>query len=222
MRFSSGLYVGILVVAGCGGSEQPAASPACPAGQVFDGRYCQMAPATGGSGNVAIGAAGAGTVTPTPTPTPTGAPLGVATASCANPATAIDASAAQAATSLLPALAGSKAMAGAKAVGAPIAAQFQPGQCLEVTVNMNPGKCYSVVGAALPTVQNLDLSLVAAATLPGLPQVVAASDSTVGPTSTLGESPNCFKWALPVAGTMKLIVSVSAGQGLAAAQVFEK
>jgi hypothetical protein len=131
-------------------------------------------------------------------------------------------SAAQAATGLLPALAGSKAPPGAKAVGAPIAAQFQQGHCLEVTVNMNPGKCYSVVAAALPTVQNLDLSLVAAASLPGLPQVVAASDSSVGPTSTLGEAPNCFKWALPVAGTMKLIVSVSSGQGLAAAQVFEK
>jgi hypothetical protein len=107
-------------------------------------------------------------------------------------------------------------------VGVPLAAQFQAGQCVEVMVNMNPGKCYSVVGAGPPTVQNLDLSFVAAATLPGLPQVVAASDSSVGPTAVLGEAPNCFKWALPVAGTMKLIVRVSSGQGVAAAQVFEK
>ncbi len=179
-----------------------------------------MASSTGGSGNVAGGTAGSGAVAPPLLPP--AAPLGVATGSCTNPASAIELAAAQAATSLLPALAGTKAMAGAKAIGAPIAAQFQQGQCLEVTVNMTPGKCYSVVAGGLPTVQNLDLSLVAAAILPGLPQVVAASDSSVGPTSVLGETPNCFKWALPMAGTMKLIVSVSAGQGLAAAQVFEK
>lgn len=159
---------------------------------------------------------------PAPVPDAPQAPLGVATSSCTTPASPLDLSAAQAATSLLPSLAGTKAMPGAKAVGAPIAAQFQPGQCVEVTVNMNPGKCYSVVAGGLPTVQNLDLSLVAAATLPGLPQVVAASDNSVGPTAVLGEAPNCFKWALPVAGTMKLIVRVSSGQGLAAAQVLEK
>jgi hypothetical protein len=51
---------------------------------------------------------------------------------------------------------------------------------------------------------------------------VAAADSSVGPTAVLGENPNCFKWALPVAGTMKLIVIACAGRGLAAAQVFEK
>lgn len=220
MASSCGRYVGILLLVGCGGSEPPAASPACPPGQVFDGRYCQFPPSSGGSGNVAGGTAGSGAVTPPPPAPPV--PFGVVTASCANPASAIDLTSAQAVTSLLPALAGSKAMPGAKAIGAPVAAQFQQGQCVEVTVNMNPGKCYSVVAGGLPTVQNLDLSLVAAATLPGLPQVVAASDNSVGPTSVLGEAPNCFKWALPVAGTMKLIVSVSAGQGVAAAQVFEK
>jgi hypothetical protein len=178
-----------------------------------------MAPSAGGSGNVTGGTAGSGAVAPPPPPPE--APFGVVTGSCTKPASPIDLSAAQAATSLLVPLAGTKAMAGAKPSGAPVTAQFQQGQCLEVTVNMTPGKCYSVVASGLPTVQNLDLALVADA-LPGFPQVVAASDSSVGPTSVLGETPNCFKWALLVPGTMKLIVSVSAGQGLAAAQVFEK
>lgn len=222
MTSSCGRYLGIFLLVACGGGEKPASAPACPPGQVFDGRYCQMAasPGGGGSGNAVGGAAstaGSGTVAPTPE-----APLGVVTASCTNPAVPVDLSAAQAATSLLLPLTGQKAMPGAKAVGVPIAAQFQQGQCLEVTVNMTPGKCYSVVAGGLPTIQNLDLSLVAAATLPGLPQMVAASDKSVGPTATLGDAPSCFKWALPVAGTMKLIVSVSAGQGLAAAQVLEK
>ena len=119
-------------------------------------------------------------------------------------------------------LAAQAAMPGAKPHGAVIAAQFQQGQCIETVVNMSPGKCYSVVGSGLPGVQNLDLALVQVPSLPGVPQVVLASDDSVGATSVLGRSPHCFKWALPVAGSMKLIVSVSSGQGVAAAQVFEK
>jgi hypothetical protein len=113
-------------------------------------------------------------------------------------------------------------MPGAKPLGSPVAAQFQQGQCIETNVSMSPGKCYSVVASGLPSVQNLDLALVPVGPVPGFPQVVAASDDSVGSTSVLGASPHCFKWALPVAGSMKLIVSVSSGQGLAAAQVFEK
>lgn len=202
------------MLVGCAGQEKEAASPSCPAGQIFDGRYCQMA---GGLTN-----GGATPVSPAPSPSPTSStpapgPPSVATASCSNPAQPIDVTAAAAAVTPLVALAAQKAMPGAKAVGSPVAAQFQAGQCVELSVNMVPGKCYSVIGSGLPTVQNLDLALVP----PGL-QVVAASDNSSGPTAVLGESPNCFKWALPVAGTMKLIMSVSAGQGLAAAQVFEK
>jgi hypothetical protein len=113
-------------------------------------------------------------------------------------------------------------MPGAKPLGAPVAAQFQQGQCIETTVSMSPGKCYSVVASGLPGVQDVNLALVATSLVPGVPEVVAASDNTVSPTAVLAENPNCFKWALPVAGTMKLIVSVPSGQGLAGAQVFEK
>lgn len=122
---------------------------------------------------------------------------------------------------LLP-LARQKAMPGAKALGAPIAAQFQQGQCIETVVTMSPGKCYSVVASGLPGIQNVDLALVSISPIPGVPQVVAASDASVGPTAVLGESPNCFKWAVPITGTMKLILSTPSGQGVAAAQVFEK
>lgn len=220
MGFRRWALVPVLWALGCGGSEKEANAPACPPGQLFDGRYCQMAstapPPNGGS------AAGGGTSADTPSTPPQPAPLGVVTASCATPATPIDMSAAQAVTGALLPLATQKGMAGSKPVGSPVAAQFQPGQCLETTITMSPGKCYSVVASALPTVQNLDLALVPSVSLPGLPQVVAASDNSVGPNAVIGEAPNCFKWALPAAGTMKLIVSVPAGQGLAAAQVFEK
>lgn len=159
--------------------------------------------------------------TPSPSPVPTPAPL-PATASCTAPVAALDLTAAQPVSAALLPLAAQKAMPGAKPVGGVLAAQFQQGQCLEATITLSPGKCYSVVGAGLPTVQNLDLALVPSMALPGVPGVVAASDNSVGGTAVIGEAPNCFKWALPVPGTMKLIVSVPSGQGLAGAQVFEK
>lgn len=211
------LAVLALAAGACGGSEKPANTPACPEGQTFDGRYCQMAgspaPSSGGS---------SATPPPAPSPGPVPSSLPVATADCKSPATPIDLSTATLVTSALTSLAAQKAMPGAKPIGAPVAGQFQQGQCLETLVNMSPGKCYSVIGSALPSVQNLDLALVPNLGLPGLPQVVAAADSSAGASAVLGESPNCFKWALPAAGTMKLVISVSAGQGLAAAQVFEK
>jgi hypothetical protein len=65
------------------------------------------------------------------------------------------------------------------------------------------------LGAALPTI-------------PGAAPLTAAADSDTGNTAVIGKKPNCYKWALPVAGPMKLIFSVAAGSGVAAAQVFEK
>jgi hypothetical protein len=219
MIFARGSYWGLLFVVGCGGAEQQPAQSPCPPGQVFDGRYCQMPAGAGGAAPTQPSPSGGAPPTPMPQPTPT--PL-VATATCTSLATAIDVSAAQAVTGALLPLASQKAMPGAKPLGAPLAAQFQQGQCIETTVSMSPGKCYSVVASGLPGMQNVDLALVPTPPLPGVPQVVAASDDSVGPTAVLGAAPNCFKWALPIAGTMKLILSAPSGQGIAAAQVFEK
>jgi hypothetical protein len=102
------------------------------------------------------------------------------------------------------------------------AGNFQQGQVLETQVQMNPGKCYTVVGAAVPTVTNLDIELVPLMPVPGLASPVMAADQTQGSTAVVGAAPNCFKWALPVGGPMKVVLRVSAGQGMAAAQVYEK
>lgn len=219
MGFKTRLGALVLVCSGCGGADKEASAPACPPGQVFDGRYCQMAattpPPNGGAATTGSGGTSAGMPAPPPS-------LPLATSSCSAPVAPMDLTAAQPVAAALLPLAAQKAMPGAKPIGTVSAAQFQQGQCLETTINMSPGKCYSVVATALPSVQNLDLALVPAALIPGMPQVVAASDNSVGPNAVIGEAPNCFKWALPMPGTMKLIVSVPAGQGLAAAQVFEK
>jgi hypothetical protein len=222
MTLVRGSYLGLLFLIGCGGAEQPANSPTCPPGQIFDGRYCQMqaGPGTGGAATTPPNNAG-GAASPSPSPVPAPSP-GVVTATCTSPAAPIDVSAAQAVTGALLPLAAQKAMPGAKPLGSPLAAQLQQGQCIETVVSMSPGKCYSVVASGLPGIQNVDLALVSISPIPGVPQVVAASDDSVGPTAVLGANPNCFKWALPLAGTMKLILSAPSGQGIAAAQVFEK
>jgi hypothetical protein len=144
----------------------------------------------------------------------------VGTSVAGTPAQPLDATAAAAATQLLTPLAAQSAP-GAKPIGTAVAGNFQQGQVMETQVQMNPGKCYTVVGAALPTVQNLDIEIVPLMPVPGAPPVMAA-DQTQASTAIVGAAPNCFKWALPVSGPMKIVVRVSAGQGMAAAQVFEK
>ncbi len=194
----------------------------CPPGQIYDGRLCQT-----------VGAAAPATTTPAPattTPAPaTGAPgtavpglPGVATTAAGPTAAPLDPTAAQAATQLIAPLGAQHAPAGAKPVGSAIAGNFQQGQSLEAQVQMNPGKCYTIVGVGLPPVTNLDIALVPAVAIPGLPAATMAADNTVGANAIVGDKPNCFKWAFPMSGMMKVVMTVSQGSGVAAAQVFEK
>ncbi|HET7545858.1 MAG TPA: hypothetical protein VFK05_38585 [Polyangiaceae bacterium] len=211
--------VALGALSGCGGDDkksvvgQPAASQ-CPPGQYFDGRACQSQ----------TGAAPAPTpvaTAPATAPAPTALP-GVATTTTGPAATPLDPATAQVVTSLIAPLAASAAAPGAKPVGAAIAGNFAQGQSLESTVQMNPGKCYTIIGAGVPTITNLDIQLVPSIAIPGMPAAVVAADSSQGSTAIVGQQPNCYKWALPMGGTMKVVVSVSGGQGMAAAQLYEK
>jgi hypothetical protein len=143
------------------------------------------------------------------------------TAPAAPLATAIDPSMAAAVQPVLTQLATTKAPAGAKPIGSLMAANFQQGQQLEAQVQMEPGKCYTVVGASLPPVAELDLKLIAVTPLAGMAPVLAVDNST-GAQAVLGEKPNCFKWAWPIPAPVKVVVTVTSGQGLAAAQLFGK
>jgi hypothetical protein len=216
--------VALSALSACGGSDKESAvgTPAttqCAPGQYFDGRVCQSQSGTPVATTPAAtvpGAAPAATAPAIP-----GLP-GVATTSAGPTATPLDPATAQVVTSLIAPLAATAAAPGAKAVGAAIAGNFAQGQSLDQTVQMNPGKCYTIVGVGVPTIQNLDIQLVPSIAIPGLPAAVVAADSSQGSTAIVGQQPNCYKWALPMGGTMKVVVTVSAGQGMAAAQVFEK
>lgn len=203
----------LLALAGCkrGGQESNVAPQPgqCPAGYAWNGSVCvqQSAPPP------------TATATSTGTPPP---PTPIPTATPGPTATPLDANAAAAAGQALD-LSAKKHAPGAKAVqGSMLAGSFQQGQSLEVTFNAQPGKCYTVVGAGLPNVQNLDLQLVAQTPLPGMGSPVLAVDQTSSPESVVAPHPNCYKWALPMATPLKVVMTVSAGSGIAAAQVYEK
>jgi hypothetical protein len=203
-----------LGMVGCGGDDKPANQPLqsqCPAGQYFDGQMCQPMQGTP-----------MGQPTATATPTATGAPPvvapPVATSAPGTPAAPVDAS--MVVPLLTPLI--QQYAPGAKPVGAAISGNFQQGQTLEGQVQMNPGKCYTIIGVGAPTIQNLDIELVPVMPIPGLASPVMAADQTTASTAVVGASPNCFKWALQIGAPMKVVVRVSAGQGMAGAQVYEK
>lgn len=212
--------VALGALAGCGGDDKQAvtgqpATTQCAPGQYFDGRACQSPTGTQPVATAAPAATAPAATIPTAIP-------GVATTTAGPTATPLDPATAQVVTAMIAPLAATAAAPGAKPVGTAIAGNFAQGQSLEQTVQMNPGKCYTIVGAGVPTITNLDIQLVPSIAIPGMPAAVVAADSSQGATAIVGQQPNCYKWALPMGGTMKVVVSVSAGQGMAAAQVFEK
>jgi hypothetical protein len=208
----------LLLLTACGGddagrrAEAPPPPPACPGGTSWDGARCAPLPPPSSS------APGA---TATATPPVPGVPLPVPTAAPGPLATPLDATSSAAAAQLLGPLAQRHAPRGARPVGALVAGQFLEGQSLEGAIQMQPGRCYTVVAAGLPPVTNLDVQIVPALALPGVGAPIVAQDRTSAATAVIGEQPSCFRWAAPLAGPMKLILTVSAGQGVAAAQVYE-
>ncbi|HVJ14584.1 MAG TPA: hypothetical protein VM686_04050 [Polyangiaceae bacterium] len=201
----------------CGGDDKQAQNPQqqqCPQGQYFDGQFCQNM-----QGQQQQQQPPPAQTTAAPPPT---SPIPVATATTGAPAQAADPASAAAATALLGPLAQQHAMPGAKPLGSAVAGNFQQGQSLETTVQMSPGKCYTVVGVALPPMTDLDIQLVPTLAMPGLPAAILAADNTQGAQAIVAGKPNCYKWALPMGAPVKMIVTAKTGSGMAAAQVYEK
>ena len=103
--------------------------------------------------------------------------------------------------------------------GGAFAGNFQAGQTLEQSFQLQPGKCYTIVAAGLG-ITELDVQIVLHQ--PPLPPYTAAQDNTSGNQAVLGGGGNCFKNPLPVGGPAKAIVKATAGQGVAAAQIYSK
>ena len=216
----SSLVLAVLALAACGGDDKPAAAPMaqqCPPGQYFDGQICQSMQGAAPANTATPGAPGAPAAVPAAAP---GAPAPVVTAQAGPTATPLDPAAAAAATQAINLLSPQSAP-GAKPIGSAIAGQFQQGQSLEGQIQMQPNKCYTLIGVGLPPVQNLDIQLAPFVSIAGVPAMVLAADQTVGPNAVIGEKATCYKSG-PIAVPMKVIVTVSQGSGVAAVQVYEK
>jgi hypothetical protein len=58
--------------------------------------------------------------------------------------------------------------------------------------------------------------------VPGLQSPVLAQDNLQGSTAVLGPSGNCFRWQFPMGINAKWTLTATAGQGVAAAQMYVK
>jgi hypothetical protein len=223
-RFPSTPHLGIVLVTlfamGCARDKEPAQSP------YVQGQYGGQAASAGGGysagGAIGYGVAGTPGVGGAGVALPAGGQSSVPqTGTAGATVQQIDPAAAAIVQPVLNELAKTHAVAGSKPLGSPIVGNFGAGQSLESVVQFQPQKCYSVVATSLPPVTELNVQFAAVTPLPNLAPVLAA-DSDTGPTAVVGKKPNCYKWAFPVPASVKVVVQVAAGSGLAAAQVYEK
>jgi hypothetical protein len=128
----------------------------------------------------------------------------------------VDASMAAPVQPILQQLGKTQAPAGAKALGAMIVANFAQGQTLEQSIQLQANKCYTIVAAGAPGVNEVNIKLM----LPVIPTTIA-QDNTTGPQATLGQNPTCWKNG-PIPSPMRVVFDVPSGQGIVAAQIYEK
>lgn len=165
---------------------------------------------------------------PVPSTQPTGttgtAPNGTAANGVGGTAQAIDPTLAAAATTVLGGLAATNAP-GASPVGQIMAGNFQQGQTLEQTLNMEPGKCYTLVASSLG-IQKLDATATAVTPLPGLSPQFGTGTGTAGVAGSqviMGPKDKCLRLALsPIAVPVKFTIIATGGAGMAAAQIYAK
>ncbi len=228
----------LLIACGSGGGAKSANDVKCPEGQTFDGEYCQV------DQTVATAAQAVAPQEPAEGDAP-GDPEEVQPSETdeyenavtpgdgeADPedegpsdepqaaeerkqATPVDVTMAAQAGPLIQYMAGAHLPAGARQFGAPFAGQFAEGQILERKVQLTQGKCYTFMAAGLPPISEVDLELY----VDGGDDAVA-KDATVGLQAVIGSRTECYQ--PQETGPHKLVLSVSKGQGIAAAQVFQK
>jgi len=202
------------VATACSKKESPPAQAPMGMNTTAPGAIPGADPGTG------MGTAAPGTVAPGAT----AAPAASASAAVTGTAQVIDPGMAAAATGILGSLAATNAP-GAAAEGPVMAGNFQTGQTLERTFNMQPGKCYTVIGSSIGITQ-LDATAAMVTPLPGLNAQFgnATGKASVGGSQfILGAKDKCLKLALsPIAVPVKVTVTATKGAGLGAAQVYVK
>lgn len=236
-RFLSVLALPLLSACGGGsGGANSASDVKCPEGQTYDGEFCQVDQSVAtaekpvppeepesASGEpaeptpeTAEGAGEPGSSKPdSSNPEPQPSAEEPAPAVERSRATPVDVTMAAQAAPLIQYMAASHLPAGSRPLGAPFAGQFAEGQILERKVQLTQGKCYTVMAAGLPPVVEVNLELYEE----GAPTALT-KDATPGLQAVLGSREQCF--SPQKTGTYQLVLFVERGQGVAAAQVFQK
>lgn len=123
-------------------------------------------------------------------------------------------------------------LAGLQAEGTPMCSTVSEGQtATSTTFMLQPGRCYGVLGQALPNVTAIEMRLEADVANSGLPPALAAlagnpllaTGQNSGVQSTIGAKPSgCYTWPWPVAAAAKIVIKSTAGSGVVAAQLYSK
>lgn len=210
--FAAGVLV-TFALFGCKKDDQAGMSGGYQLGQTgggAGGAPAYGAPPTAGGAPAAAGAAGAATGAGG-APPPSG-PI----------AQKLDPSAGAAIRPLLDQAAKDQTQPGAKPVGETLVGNFGTGQTLDTQILLQPNKCYTVVATALPPVTEVNVQLVLQTPMPGMTPVLAV-DQDSGPTAVLGKKATCYKWMFgTIPASAKVVVQVTGGSGLVAAQTYEK
>ncbi len=203
----------LFAAAACSSSQSDAEHPRppCPQGQIFDGQYCQFSGSGGNSGSAQGPNAGS-------PPEVNGSPEDSGEQPNAEKREPPE-SVRQSLQFALKELAKNSLVEGSEPQGELMTGSVGNGSQLEQNVTLEPGRCYSVVAMGAASIADLDIQLQPVTPVAGTGFVVA-EDKTDAPSAILGAKPNCFHWALPGPGAMRILVSAERGQGLAAAQLF--
>jgi hypothetical protein len=194
-------------------------------GEAANGGYVQGQAPAGAAGLAPVAQGGAGGA---PVVAAGGAPAAGAGGAPASAGAAptvpqrLDPAAAAAVTPALLELGKKEVQPGAKPVGEALVGNFGQGQSLEVPIQLQPNKCYSVVAMGLPPVTEVQVELQLTTIIPGMAPVLAVDQDT-GATAVLGRKATCYKWMFGVIpAPAKVVVKVTGGSGLVAAQAYEK
>jgi hypothetical protein len=176
--------------------------------------------ASGGTGGAAAGAPAAGAPATAGAPAQGGA-AGAAGTPGATTTQKLDPTAGAAIKPILDQVAKAETQPGAVAVGETLVGNFATGGSLDIPLQLNPNKCYTIVAVGLPPVTDVNIQITLVTPLPGMTPVLAI-DQESGPQAVLGKKAGCYRWQFGMSAPAKVVVQVPGGSGLVVAQAYEK
>jgi hypothetical protein len=234
------LFMSVGVLGACGAGNSGAEDPTdakCPAGQSFQSGFCQVeqnvatAETPVAPAQQPTGSGGAFEQAPQEVASETEAsqketegPAGkdtpddqasISEASDLEEASPVDITMAAQAAPVIHYLSSSHLPNGSRQFGAPFAGQFSEGQVLTQKLQVTEGKCYTVVAVAMHPVSELNIQLFREGE-----EGPILEDTLKGQQAVIGSRGSCYKATATEA--LRLVVRVEKGNGVAAAQVFQK